>query len=158
MAQEGPFRISEPYSPRSIRFREVREHRGWRIKVYGIRYGDAPLDWPVYEEGLQLVFDLLPEPAVTADRPGVGFSLAHQGRGVHYLTVNWWDLENELFTQVRVCGFGAGQAWREPTPGEYACVWDLQVIAFERDAYVECVLARPEDPDLEGYLARHFAT
>jgi hypothetical protein len=36
---------------------------------------------------------------------------------------------------------------------ESVCVWDLEVIAFERDAYITTVLARPPAPT-EAYLDR----
>ncbi len=46
--------------------------------------------------------------------------------------------------------------WREAAHTASICVWDLQVMAFERDAYVETVLSAPADPDVEAYLARHL--
>ena len=40
------------------------------------------------------------------------------------------------------------------TPRAYpiACAWDLSVIAFERAAWVQHMLANPRGPDLEAYL------
>jgi hypothetical protein len=32
-------------------------------------------------------------------------------------------------------------------------VWDLAVIAFERDAWLDAVLRNPAGPDVERYLA-----
>lgn len=151
----GPgFSASEAYRDREIRFLGVREVGGWRLKLYAIRYGSRPLLGPVYERGLVLAVAELPAPAVTAERPGVGFVIFHQGRGVHYLVLNWWDRENELFNRVLTRPFGEAAAWSRARGGETACVWDLEVLAFERDAYVERVLSRPEAPDLAGYLAR----
>jgi hypothetical protein len=39
-----------------------------------------------------------------------------------------------------------------PPDGPTACVWELLAFEHERGAWVEHVLARPADPDLEGYL------
>jgi hypothetical protein len=38
------------------------------------------------------------------------------------------------------------------------CVWELEVIDFERRAWLADVLANPEGPDVERYLARHLDT
>ncbi|TAH35561.1 MAG: hypothetical protein EYC70_12960 [Planctomycetota bacterium] len=44
-----------------------------------------------------------------------------------------------------------------PAPGQASvCVWDLHLQYQERQAWVECVLADPEGPDLEAYLARRY--
>jgi hypothetical protein len=39
--------------------------------------------------------------------------------------------------------------------GPAACVWDLRVMAFERDAWLECILKNPR-PDVEAYLQRRL--
>lgn len=147
-------RVSEPYRDRLIRFLGVRGLDGWRLKLYEIRYGPEPLSRELYEEGLAIAAGALPRPPVTEERPGVGFVILHRGRAVHYLVLNWWDRENELFNRVLLRGFEEDGAWEWGRAGETACVWDLQVLGFERDAYVDAVLAGAGGPDLEGYLAR----
>jgi hypothetical protein len=155
-AQSPTWRVSEAYRARPVRFRELREAGGWRVKIYSIVYGSAPLDWPVYEEVLPRALASLPQPAIAPGRPGVGFAIAHQGRGVHYLVLNWWANENEYFNRVFVREFGEGTSWRLAAGDEAACVWDLEIVWFERQAYVQSVLARPDAPDLDGYLARRL--
>lgn len=145
------FRVSEAYRPRPIEFDGVTTLGDWRLKVYSIRYGPAPLDEPVYAIALPLVAAALPQPAVAPGRPGVGFLIRHQGRGVHYAVLAWWDSENELPLRIFVRPFDARE-WRNARPGESICVWDLDVIHFERDAYVRYVLSEPAAPDTERYL------
>lgn len=151
-AEVEAFAVSEAYRPRPIRFRELRTVRDWRLKVYEITYGDEPLDWPVYEAVLPELLTILPNPPRTRHRPGVGFIIAHQGRGWHYFVLQWWDHENELGQKIFVRRFGPGEKWR-PAVDESICVWDLQVLWFEREAYVSHILSRPDAPDLDGYLA-----
>jgi hypothetical protein len=150
------FTVSERYAQRPVRFLELMERDGWRLKLYSIRYGEAALDRAAYEEGLRLALPALPRPAQTASRPGVGFVILHQGRGWHYLVLSWWDNENEYFNRVFVRPLAASEPWREATSGETACVWDLEVIWFERQAYVETVLGAPGAPELSAYLARRL--
>lgn len=123
-----------PYEPRRIRFHEVREHRGWRIKVYSIVYDAAAPDWARFHKGRELALAALPEAEGEAGRPGVGFAIAHQGRNADYFVLGWWDRENEL--PLRIFVREGGEGWRPARGSESICVWDLQVLWFERDAYV----------------------
>jgi hypothetical protein len=146
---------SEPFRPRPIHFHEVREVDGWRLKLYAIRYGDAPLETAIYDEVFPQAWYALPRPPVTAQRPGLGFVIQHQGRSMHYLVLCWWDNENELCQRVFVRRFAPGEGWRPATGGESACVWDLQVIWFERQTYLDTMLS-PGVADPEAYLARRL--
>lgn len=145
----------EPYQPRPIRAHGVRDLAGWRLKLYTIVYGDGEPAFEGAEDVWPLVTDALPAPAVARGRPGVGFVILHRGRGVDYAVLGWWDRENELPLRVFVRGRDAAVAWRPARGSESVCVWDLEVIAFERTAYVEAVMAS-EGPDVEGYLVRQM--
>ncbi len=132
----------QPYAPRPIRFDGIQTpdvSSGWRLKRYDIWHGDAVFDAGRFEAGTALALAELPAPAVTEMRPGVGFLVAHQGSGMDYLVLGWWDRENELPLRVFVRADDGG-TWRPAHGSESVCVWDLQVIAHERDAYVETVL------------------
>lgn len=149
-----PFCISEPYRPRKITFDRVRSHGGWRFKTYGVTYGPEPLDQSVYAAAIPLAFATLPEPARTPTRPGVGFLIQHQGRGVHYLVLCWWDNENELPIRILVRPFDQSH-WRPAAGSESVCVWDLEIIAFERTAYTRHVLSG--NIDLNAYMNERFS-
>lgn len=146
--------VSQPYQDRTIRPLGVRGAAGWRLKTYAVLYGEAGLHLPLYEDGFVVAGQKLPQPPVTDRRAGVGFVIFHQGRGVHFLLLNWWDREDELFHRGMVRGMEEDDIWVWAGEGELGGVWDIQIIAFERDAWVETVLCRPEAPDVEGYLAR----
>jgi hypothetical protein len=136
----------DPYAPRPIRFHGLRDVDGWRLKRYSIVYGGGAVDWPAFEPVHALIDAALPRPAVSAPRPGVGFVIAHQGRTALYYVLGWWDNENELPLRVFVRGLEEGSAWRPARGSESVCVWDLQVISFEREAYVATLLAGGADP------------
>ena len=47
---------------------------------------------------------------------------------------------------------------RPATPEDpIACVWDLSVIAHEREAWIRHMLAKPSGVDAEGYLGDAFS-
>lgn len=142
------------YRPRTVRFHQVLGLDGWRLKLYSISFDGSKVDWADFDRGLALVRSALPEPDVEAGRPGVGFVIAHHGEGIDYTVVCWWDRENELPTKVFARAGADRQGWRPASGGESFCVWDLEVMWAEREAYLDTHLMG-EPPDTAGYLARH---
>ena len=142
------------YEPRPIRFHGLRAVGGWRLKQYSIVYGDAQVGWEAFEPATTLVAASLPQPPVTPERAGVGFIIAHRGRTALYCVLGWWDNENELPVRVFVRELDGDDAWRPARPTESFCVWDLQVIGFEREAYVATMLAGGDvDRATRAYLS-----
>ena len=123
------------------------------MKVYEILYGYQEFDQFAFDEALKLCANELPNPAVTETRPGVGFILSHQGRGWHYVVLCWWDNENELPTKIFVRKIANSERWKPAAVGQAICVWDLEVIWFERNAYINTVMA---GEGVDEYLSRHF--
>jgi hypothetical protein len=151
--------LSGPYQTRPIRFQEIWEHDGWRLKVYGISALSDEPPAQLVAAIKSVAASTLPQPAVTDHRYGIGFLYAHEGRnGGGYASVNWWLNENELHHyQYEATPEGLDDLKPiEVTGGSAACAWDLAVIAFERDAWIETVLANESGPDLDAYLAREM--
>ena len=152
-----------PYAPRPIRFQGLVRREGWILKRYTVtlataRAEPAPEGWSEFTQGRELAFAALPAPARTAVRPGVGFVIEHRGAGADYVVLGWWDRENELPVRIMVRDHEPQAQWRTARTSESFCVWDLQVIGFERDAYVKTVLAHDaDDRALERYLAASFS-
>jgi hypothetical protein len=141
------------YAPRPVRSLGLAEARGYRIKQYAITYGGRLFREADFATGLRLAFEVFPHPAVTATRPGVGFAIAHHGNGADYTVLGWWDNENELPLRVFVRPQTPDGVWRPARDGESVCVWDLEVIRFERQAYVDTVLS---GGTAEDYLQRRM--
>lgn len=140
-----------PYKPRQIESLAPISIGDWRLKRYSVCHEDHRFDESRFVDGVDLAFKALPHPARTAERVGVGFIILHQGNGIDYTVLGWWDRENELPMRVFVCDQPGSNTWRPAAGSESICVWDLQVIWAERDAYVNTVLAGPV-PDTDAYL------
>ena len=141
-----------PYEPRPLRFLGLESVAGYCLKTYLIRYGHQSFDRERFAVALEQAGALLPQPAMTDERPGVGFAILHQAQGGDYLILGWWDHENELPIRVFVNG---PNGWRPAVAGESFCVWDLRVIWWEREAYVGTMLAGRADMR-DAYLAMVF--
>src|SRR5688572_23413455 len=129
------------YAPRPIRFLDVQERAGFALKRWWIDlYGEkAPRDAD-WDAALELAEAALPKHGAVG-RPDVGFLIQHRGRGADYLVLAWWDRENELPLRVFVRYPGTADAdWRAARGGESVCVWDLEIVNRERDAYVASYL------------------
>jgi hypothetical protein len=154
------FRRREAYASREIRFLSVIQRDGWRVKSYAIRHRDRVATTSESNDFISKAVDSLPRSAVAVDRPGVGFVIHHQGVGADYLVLHWWDNQNECPSRVwvrHVDGDIASEPWRPAEGSEAVCVWDLQVIGFERDAFVRHVLSPPDGPDIDAYLREHLS-
>jgi hypothetical protein len=140
--------LAEPYKPRPVRFLDVAELDGWRIKVYGIAYEGERPEEALVQAALDTARRSLPAPPSTDDR------YVHQGRGSNFVFLDWWADENELHHHIWFSSKDAPSALTAAQPGDpIACAWDISVLAHEREAWVAHVLTRFDAPDVEGYLA-----
>jgi hypothetical protein len=140
----------QPYQPRPIRFLELWPIDDWRIKVYGIAYARAEPRQALVAAAKLLV------PAVLRSLPAElqHYRLGFLGVTSNFVFFDFWADENELHHHVFVSALDQPDEFQNVTAtGLSACVWDLRLQAFERDAWVTHVLQQSELPDFEGYLA-----
>lgn len=138
-----------PYQPRPILFQGVEVRDGWSVKRYVIHLPGETFAPERFTPAIPLAFETLPHPATAPGRAGAAILIEHQGAGADYLVLAWWDRENELPIRVWV---REGGEWRPAEGGESICVWDLDVLWSERQAWVRDMLGTGE-PDLQAYLA-----
>lgn len=167
--------VFRPYQPRPIRFAGVRDVAGWRMKCYEIdgrkeevgmahpttargTAHPAPdgLDWDQYAAALAHAESILPLPPKSSERAGIGFLIAHEIATHHYLIVCWWDNQNELFARCFVRPVTDAVAWDFSGAAFSFRVWDMVVMWFERQAWIECALAGRE-VRVDEYLGRTMA-
>jgi hypothetical protein len=134
------------HETRSIRFIRDEDIRDWRLKVYGIGT-HAPDARPEFVEAtLDAARGALPEGG------GTGFVIAHDARAAGLGLVYWWANDNEIHARAFVSPLDDPAAYTANDDGTaLACVWELEIIDFERRAYLEDVL---KNGDVENYLAR----
>lgn len=142
------------YEPRPIRFLDLWCVAGWRIKLYGIACSrPQPRPELVAAAQRKAAQHLRGLPA-DLRHYHVGFLGVHDGRTSNFVFLDFWADENELHHHVFVSPTEHPEQFTYVTPsGLSACVWDLHLQAFERDAWVTHVLQRHASPDFDGYLA-----
>jgi hypothetical protein len=144
-----------PYRTRSVRFLELWEWFGWRIKVYGITtHGGMPRPELLLASKAR-ARDRLPIPAVNKDHYGIGYMIVHEGAVGDYGFINWWYMEDIVQHHMYGASKGKSLEYRYPEGAGY-CVWELAVIWFERQAWVETVLKHGLPTDFTAYLERRM--
>jgi hypothetical protein len=147
-----------PYRPRPIRFLELWESAGWTVKVYGISaHGEQP-SAELCQAAKQLAQVRLPQPAATDERYGAAILIVNQGADGNYVLIDWWLGENMLQHHVYSAPSGSSEHFHYATPdGLGFCVWELVVYGFERQAWIDTMLAAPQ-PSLAAYFERQLTT
>ena len=154
MSERSVLNFAAGYAPRPVRPMGVRPFGDWTLKLYGIAYGRDRPSAELVEAAVRAADSALPVPARSDARYGIGFLGIHHGRDSNFVFVSWWENENELQHRVFYSAPDRPAELRPATPEEpIACVWDLSVIAHEREAWIRHVLARPSAAVLEAYLA-----
>lgn len=147
-----------PFRPRPVGFLELWEEGAWRIKVYGICDSRRHPRPELVAAAKRIAGQHLPASPADAGAYGVGFLGIHDGRKSNFVFVDWWAHENELHHHLYVSPADKPAQLEDVTAsGLSACVYDLQLIWFERNAWVEKVLANPTGPDLEAYLKKRLS-
>ena len=133
------------YQTRSIRFIGREDLGDWRLKVYGIGT-HAPDARPEFVAAtLEAARTVLPEGG------GAGFVIAHDAKTAGLGLVYWWTNENEIHGRFFASPLD-DPATLVPNDGTgLACVWELEVLDFERRAWLEDVL---KNEDVDAYLAK----
>jgi len=145
--------IADAYAPRPVEPLGIWEYRDWRIKRYSIAYARPYARPELVAAAEEAAAAILPQPATTATRYGVGFLGVHDGRGGNFVFADWWEDENELHHHVLFSPTDDPAAMTPETgAAPIACIWDLSVVAHERVAWIHNVLAA-DDPSLDAYLA-----
>lgn len=147
--------LNSTYKTRPVRFLDLVEHEGWRIKVYGIRFsenGEESPDSAIVKLAQKAMLEQLPQPAVTDSRYGIGFLIIHQGQHRNWLLLDWWYDQEILKQHLFSSPLDAPDNVTRAESDLFACTWELAVHTFERQAWIDTVLNNPAGPDIEAYL------
>lgn len=145
------------YEPRPVRFLDLWEIDVWRLKTYGISYKQSTPRAELIAAAKSTASTFLREHPTQLPHYGVGFLGIHDGRGENQVFLDFWVNENELVHRYWVSRPDTPEELHDaPEDHNSVCVWDLMVQCFERQAWVDCVLANPKGPDFEAYLQRRL--
>jgi hypothetical protein len=144
------------YHPRRVEFRRRADPDGWTLKLYAITAPGCSVGPDLLDRAQHLAATALPVPATAPGRYGTGFVIVHATAGRTYVLVCWWAEENEVHQRIFSAPAGHPDRLAPHDSPAIGCAWELAVTDFERRAWLEHVLTRPDGPDLAGYLAEEL--
>jgi hypothetical protein len=151
--------IKTKYRKRPVRFLGIIEQDNWRLKLYSISVKSETVNPATIEAAKQQIPGWLNNAEIHAfDNYQIGTLILHEGKEGCFAIINWWVNENMLQQFVYFATYGNLSEFRlYSDKGVFTCVWEMAVLWFERNAWVEHVLARQGHKDaLTNYLNEHF--
>jgi hypothetical protein len=146
MSKKIKYRFTK-YKKREITFFEVLKIRGWNIKVYGINLDNKP-----DENIMNYLQNMLPIPALTEFRYGMGFLIIHKGVVGNWFLLNWWGYEDIVHQKIFKSPI---EDFNDIKPIDddsiLACVHELDIYNFESNAWKRHVLST-EKSSFQDYL------
>ncbi|HET9371771.1 MAG TPA: hypothetical protein VFO19_16035 [Vicinamibacterales bacterium] len=128
--------------------------QGFTLKLYRVCLAPPGFDAVRFAGFDRLVDAVLRQVQESDEVPRMGFVIQHQGRTADYLVLAWWTRQNELALRVWV---NDGPGWRPAGADESICVWDLEIIWFERNLWIDTGLSgRDLSVALPEYASRRF--
>jgi hypothetical protein len=123
------------------------------VKIYGISERAVLPPASFLDTAKRIAGATLPSPAVAPLRYGAAFVTIHHAEMFNQILVDWWERVNELRHRVFKAPPERPEVFEEITAtGEAFCIWELGVIGFERDAWLEAALKSQAATAVEDYL------
>lgn len=148
----------EPYKPRRVEYNRTVTIDGWNVKVYQITCRLRFESEGVLNEAiLKLPEWLEKSKALGFETYRTAFLIVHEGRDGVWTLLNWWAGCEMLQSITFYTDYGKPKEFQMlPKEGFMACVWEMAVIFFEREMWIEHILKRAGNPDFNAYFEAHL--
>ncbi len=147
------------YQPRKIDFKEVLTIHDWAIKVYTItkdRYLNNSEIFDAVKNELSNWLNL--KNCFNYKNDKIGFLIIHFGTEGIFSIINWWVGQNMLNTHIFFSDYSNPKIFNKVSgDGLAPCVWELEVINFEKNSWTEHVLKKFPSPEFRKYIEDNFS-
>ena len=124
--------------------------------MYGISTGSDPVTDDLVSAGIKEILSMIPQPAITDHRYGVGFVIIHRGTLRNWFSLDWWEYEDILFHKLFSSPLDKMAEVSAEESAAIACVHELKIINFESEAWTNTVLSKDTDPGFDSYMSKVF--
>lgn len=141
------------YSSRFIQFKEVIQIQDWKVKVYVITKDGVFKEETLYSDvKAHLPAWLTISNGFNDHHENQAFLILHVGTEGVFTLLNWWVGENMLNTHIYLTDPQMPTHFELISgKGLSPCVWELEIINYERIAWTKHVL-KSKIPDYTSYL------
>src|SRR5690606_21623168 len=89
-----------------------------------------------------------------ADDDKTGFLILHSGTEGIFSLINWWVGKNMLNTHIFITDHNQTFDFKKISgDGLAPCIWELEVINYERISWTKNILKHPVEPRFSAYLS-----
>ncbi len=153
-------RIKKDYQKRPIRFLELYQHNDWTIKIYSISVNSEYVqNGHVINAKLQLDTWLQNTKLYDLETYKTATLILHEGKEGCFAIINWWIDENMLQLYAYLASNEKPTEFKLfSNNGIITCVWEMAVLWYDRNAWVENILMKSNTPDIQAYLNAQLNT
>ncbi len=148
----------EKYRDRLIQCNQVVHVNDWGVKVYAVT------KQPAFgaHEVLNNAIEKLPEWTKLADETPLetyktAILIVHEAREGVWLLFNWWTGGEMLDTRLFFADYESKEIKSSGHGNGLKCIWEIEIFAHERQAWIQQVLNKFAAPDFNGYLNNAYS-
>lgn len=149
----------EKFKKRAVKYLEIIEFDDWKFKLYSIKYNELRVT-PEIENVIKAILpDWIKEKSQINDFPNykIGTVIIHEAKDSILVVVNWWIYENVIQGHVYTSEYENPSKFLDiSSKGLQFCVWEMNILWHETNAWVKHILMKNEKPDFEAYLMEHI--
>jgi hypothetical protein len=146
--------IFTEYKPRQIKFVELWTFEDWKIKIYCIYESENLWNDGYIDIAKSLAETEIKKLSGESSNHKTGFLTIHIASMFNQIIFDWWAHQNELRHIVFKANADTLESFRNITSsGEAFCIWELNVIAHERESWIRNILENYPNPNFESYYA-----
>jgi hypothetical protein len=151
-------KISAPYKTRPIRFLKIHQQDTWKIKIYSISAKTEIADIRYITCAKQQLPGWLKKSTdYSLDTYNIATLMLHEIKDSCFAIINWWTDENMLQHYVYLATNENPISFKPFSNNHIVtCVWEMAVLCFERNAWVQHILKKIDAPDVNAYLAEQL--
>jgi len=149
----------EEFKKRASKYSGLYEFEDWKFKIYHILYDEERVIEDVEKAIKSKLPHLIKEKTDINPYPNykIGTVIIHEAKDCVFTLVNWWVYENVLQHHVFYSEFDSPSDIVDYSDkGIQFCVWDLGILWYERNLWVETILKNSKKPDWDAYLNSHY--
>lgn len=148
----------ESYQPRKIEFNKTASVNDWRVKVYTITNHASFESKMALENAIARLPEWLEKPRrLNLPTCNAAFLIVHEACNGIWSLINCWISGGMLQSATYYTSFEQPDEFALlPKEGFMACVWEMPIIAFERDLWVEHIMKKAAPADFKGYFEQYL--
>lgn len=132
----------------------------WNVKVYTITHQSRFESAVTLQSAITKLPGWLGKSQATGfETHGAAFLIVHEGLDGVWTLINWWMCGELLQSLTFFTSYETPTEFQPfPQEGFAACVWELEVIVFERSMWIEHMLKKADNPSFDQYLQASLST